>query len=637
MLQIFAVFLAAAAIAPPLARFLRMGAVLGYLLAGIIIGQLVFSGEKTAPEDMRVMAELGVAMFLFLIGLELRPRRLWAMRVSIFGLGGAQVAITGALIALLFIAQGQTVSAALLVGIALSLSSTAFALQILDEKKELTTRHGRASFSVLLFQDIAAIPAIALVPLFAIMAGGSGGGDLSVGGALRGLAVVAGIIIAGRYVLNPLYRLVAATGVREAMTAAALLTVVAVALIMHEVNLSPSLGAFAAGVMLADSEFRHQIESDIFPFEGLLLGLFFMTVGMSLDLNLIASQPWTILASVVGLVALKAAVLFGLGRWQELTIRSSRRFALVLSQGGEFAFVLLAAAVAAQAVAAPLAEKLAVIVTLSMVTTPLLLLADDWWRAREVRAVTPTYDTPPKPAEGHVVIAGFGRVGQITARVLRANRIPFTALDISAEHVNFVNQFGSKIYYGDATRLGILEAAETGKARALLLAIDDPDASIRCAEIARQHFPHVPIYARARNRQHVHKLMDLGVELIERETFRSSLALTGALLDGLGMTAAQRRFVIDTFSEHDERRLYEDYRDASDTEKLRQRALKQSEELEEIFAQDAINNVPPEAGAPRAGEQTMRSARAAVAVDGRARTAEAKARAVAERPRAKTV
>ena len=578
----FLVFLAAAAIAAPLGRMCRIGSILGYLLAGIVIAGTGLGAMLGDPNDLRHTAELGVAMFLFLVGLELRPRRLWAMRNAVFAAGGAQVLVTVAAFTLVALYGGLDFGPSLLIGLALSLSSTAFALQTLEEKGELKSRHGRLSFSILLFQDIAAIPMIAMVPFLALRDTGTG---VTLTGALQGVLAVGAVIFAGRFVLNPVYRIIASTGVREAMTASALLTIVGVVYLMDTIGLSASLGTFLAGILLADSEFRHQIEADIAPFEGLLLGLFFMTVGMSLNVDLIVTQPSVIISAVATITLIKMVILYAVGRWQDLGIRSARRLAIVLSQGGEFGFVILAAAASGAVIGRNLADGIAVAITISMALTPLLLLADEFVTKR-LRKAEPQFDIPPKAA-GHVVIAGFGRFGQIVARVLRATQIPFTALDINAEQVNLVNQFGNKIYYGDASRLGILEAARTQDARAFILAIDDVETSVRTAQVMRTHFPHVPIYARARNRQHVHLLMDLGVEEIERETFLSALDLTKSLLGGLGTPPSRAKWIMDTFRESDERRLYDDYKFYTDTEKISLHARAQSLELTELFAQDA--------------------------------------------------
>jgi len=581
----FLVFLAAAAIAAPLGRRCQVGSILGYLFAGIVISLSGISSMLGDPEELRHTAELGVAMFLFLIGLELRPRRLWAMRNAVFGAGGMQVGVTIVVFTLLALYGGLDFGSSLIVGLALSLSSTALALQTLDEKEELTMRHGRLSFSILLFQDIAAIPMIAMVPFLALQGTDVEFSFLAIA---QGVFGFIGVIFAGRYLLNPIYRIIASTGVREAMTAVALLTIVAVVYLMEHIGLSASLGAFLAGILLADSEFRHQIESDIAPFEGLLLGLFFITVGMSLNVDMLMTEPDVIFSAVAVITLIKAAILYAVGRWQGLNDRSSRRLALVLSQGGEFGFVLLAAA-AGSVIDSDLSGGIAVAITISMAMTPLLLLADEVLTARLQPKTEPQFDTPHK-ADGHVVIAGFGRFGQIVARVLRATKIPFTALDIDPGQVNLVNQFGNKIYYGDASRLGILEAARVQDAKAFVLAIDDMETSLRTAQVVRTHFPHVPIFARARNRQHVHRLMDLGIEEIEREVFLGSLELTKDLMKELGAPDKRSRWIIDMFKESDERRLYDDYLHYTDDEKLRSRALKQSQELEELFAQDVAED-----------------------------------------------
>ena len=590
-----AVFLAAAAIAAPLGRLSRMGAVLGYLAAGVVIGPYVL-GPLYALDDVGELlhfGEFGVVMLLFVIGLELRPVRLWAMRSAIFGLGAAQLGVTAAVLAAIGIALGLPFAQALFIGLALSLSSTAFALQVLEEKGELTTRHGRLAFSVLLFQDLAAIPLIALVPLFAF---GADEPSMDLTTALIAIGTILGVIVGGRFLLSRLYRIVAATGVREAMTASALLTVVGVALAMEAAGLSAALGAFIAGALLADSEYRHQIEADIAPFEGLLLAVFFIAVGMSIDLGVLVGQPVKLAVLVLGLVAIKAAILYLLGRWWGLDNAAARRLGLVISQGGEFAFVLFGAGALEGVIDQPMANFLTLAVTLSMAATPLLLLIDDAIN-RAMKPEPPEYEMPPD-GDQHVIVAGFGRFGQIVARVLRARRIPFTALDSNIEQVDFVKRFGAQIYYGDAGRIDILRAAGADKARAFVLAIDDVESSLRVAEIVRRNFPNLTIYARARDRTHVHRLMDLGVTIIERETFLSALALTKTLLRGLGLREAEVKRITETFKQQDERRLYQDYQYYTDVEKVRANAKSQATELEELFARD-IEELPAEEGAPK--------------------------------------
>ncbi len=574
-----ALLLAAAALAAPLGKELKVGSVPGYLAAGIIIGPHVL-GIFNDPENILHIAEIGVVMLLFIIGLELRPQRLWSMRMAVFGLGGAQVAVTAIVLGTI-LTLITDVRTALFCGLALSLSSTAFVLQMLKERGELDTRHGRIAFAVLLFQDIAAIPMIALVGLLSP----SGTTEMTPSNAIVGLLSIIAIILSGRFLLTRLYRFIAATGLQEAMTASALLTVIVIVLLMNAVGLSAALGAFIAGLVLAESEYRHEIEANIAPFEGLLLGLFFVAVGMSLDLTLLARHPIAIVLAVLALVAVKTAVLWPLGRIQRLSFAGSRRLALALSQGGEFAFVLTAAAAAERAISLTTADLINVVVTLSMLTTPLLLVLDDRLKAKQPPAV-PHYDKAMPKGEGHVVIAGLGRFGQIVARILRARRIPFTALDKSAEQVDFVRRFGSEIYYGDASRLEILEAAQTGRARAFVLAIDDVESSLQTAELVRRHYPELPIFARARNRTHVHKLMDLGVTVIERETYRAALEIARQTLRGMGLSEAEVRRTIATFAEMDTRRLVEDYQISSDPEKMRAHAMRQAEELEQLFAQD---------------------------------------------------
>jgi glutathione-regulated potassium-efflux system protein KefB len=588
-----AVFLAAAVIAAPLGRTLRMGAVLGYLAAGVLIGPYVLGPlyQLNDVESILHFGEFGVVMLLFVIGLELRPVRLWGMRSAIVGLGSVQLIATAIVLAAIGLAVGLATPQALFVGLALSLSSTAFALQLLEEKGEINKRHGRLAFSVLLFQDLAAIPLIALVPLFA--PGGAERPAMDLSTAALAIGTILGVIVVGRFLLNRLYHIVAATGVREAMTASALLTVVGVALVMEAAGLSAALGAFIAGALLADSEFRHQIEADIQPFEGLLLGLFFIAVGMSMDLTVLLDSPFKLLAIVIGLVAIKATVLTLLGRWWGLKQQAAVRLGLVISQGGEFAFVLFSTGALAGVIGLPLANLLTLAVTLSMAATPVLLLADDMIRSK-AKPEVPDYEMPPG-GDSHVIVAGFGRFGQIVARVLRARRIPFTALDTSIEQVDFVKRFGAQIYYGDASRLDILRAAQADKARAFVLAINDVEGSLRVAEIVRTNFPDLPIYARARDRTHVHRLMDLGVTIIERETFLSALALTQKLLRGLGLSEAEARRLTQTFKRQDEKRLYQDYQYYTDLEKVRANALSQAKELEELFDRD-MEELPAENG-----------------------------------------
>lgn len=581
-----AIMLAALVVAATLARALGMAAVLGYLAAGVLLGPFGLGKGFSAHDAKEILhvADFGVVLLLFLIGLELRPKRLWAMRQAIFGLGAAQVFLTALALASLAAGIGLNWKSALFAGAALALSSTAFALQVMEENGELATRHGRLGFAVLLFQDLAAIPLIALAPFFAVSAVNASA-DINVQAFGKGLATIAAVVVIGRFALDYLLRLVALSKVKEAMTAAALLTVVAVSLVMQQAGLPASLGSFIAGALLAESTYRHQLEADIAPFEGLLLGMFFTAIGMSLNLGLLLSQPAIIALLTLVLMAVKALILFALGRLHGLDNGPSRRLALALAQGGEFAFVLLAAGQAGGVLGKPSAELLAVIITLSMVLTPLLLALERMIFARRA-APMQAYDTLPDN-DRHVVIAGFGRFGQIMARILRAKGVPFTALDISAEQIELVKKFGSKAFFGDASRPDILEAAQIDKARAFVIAVDDIEASMRAAELVKTRYPHVPIYARARNRVHAHRLLDLGITALQREVFLSSLELTRQVLQGLGFSDRVAGKAIDTFRSHDERRLVEDYKHSSDIEKMQERARSDLVRLEKLFQEDA--------------------------------------------------
>ncbi len=586
LLQI-AVFLAAAAIAAPLAKKLRIGSVLGYLIAGFLIGPygIGIIYQLYDVQHIRHIAEFGVVLLLFLIGLELRPKRIWSMRSAIFGLGGAQVVGSALMLMSFALLLDIAPVVALFIGLSLALSSTAFVLQVLEEKGELNKKHGRLAFSVLLFQDLAAIPLIALVPLFAVEPVNGGGMDLRA--AIAAIATIIAVIVFGHFVLNHLYRLVAATKVREAMTASALLTVVGVALAMNHVGLSAALGSFIAGVILADSEYRHQIEADLAPFVGLLLGLFFITIGMSLDIYVLRDEYKMVLAVAACLVIIKMTIMYLLGRWRGLDNAMSRRLAIVLSQGGEFAFVLLGAGVMANVLEPEQAKILSLSVTLSMITTPLLLLLDDVLFNRNRRKDAVRVFDRPRGQKGHIIIAGMGRFGQIISRVLSARKVPFTALDTSAEQISLIKKAGFTGYYGDASRLNILRASRIDKAAGFVIAVNNMETSLKIAKIVRDHYPDLPIFARARNRRHVHLLMDLGVHVIRRETFLSAVELTRDILTTAYFESDETvNRDLDRFMEHDRQRLYDDYEHFTDIEKLRERNKSAAIELEELFAAD---------------------------------------------------
>ncbi len=580
-----AAFLAVAAIIAPLAKHFQIGAVLGYLLAGIAIGPYGIGIVYQVYDVSNVghFAEFGVVLLLFLIGLELRPARLWAMRSTIFGLGGAQVGLTALVLAgltLLLFTSSFVVAA--YIGLSLALSSTAFALQILEEKNEMKTHHGVMGFSILLFQDLTAIPLLALIPVFALFAGASEAASIDYMAIGKAVGILLAVLVGGHFFLNRVHRLIAATKVREAMTAGALLTVVGVAMLMHQAGVPASLGAFIAGAILADSEFRHQIEADLAPFVGLLLGLFFIAIGMSLNIPLLLQKPMVILGLAVGLVSVKISILYVLGRWKGLNSPSARRLALVLSQGGEFAFFLMTSGVSAGFLENELASMMSVGVTISMMFTPLLLFIDDFFR-KGGSAKQQAFDRPPEE-DGHVIVVGFGRVGQIVARVLRAKKIPFIALDVNAGQIAFLKEAGYNGYLGDATRLDVLIAAQASEASAIVVAVDEVEDSLKIVRLLKTNFPDLPVYVRARNRRHVYWMLDLGVTRVRRETFHSALVITADLLKGLGRSREEVDKTIDTFTRHDQHRLYDDYEHASDMDRLKARAKSSTKELEELFS-----------------------------------------------------
>ena len=551
------VYLLAAVLAVPLSKRFGFGAVLGYLLAGVGIGPWVLGLIREA-EDILHFAEFGVVLLLFAIGLELNPKRLWAMRKPILGLGAAQVIISMAILAAIGMAMGLDLPVAAVAAMGLSLSSTAMALQLLTERNLLPTPAGHSGFSVLLFQDIAVIPMLAVIPLLVVdTAAVDGGFDWLA--LLEAIGVIALIIIGGRLVLRPVLRLIAATELREVFTAFSLLLVIATALLMQAVGMSMALGAFLAGVLLAESEYRHALESDIEPFKGLLLGLFFIAVGMSIDFGILLRDPLLIAGLALGLIAIKAAVLFALGRLYGLPARQLPLFALVLSQGGEFAFLLFGVAQSVGVFPAAVTDTLIVTVALSMLTTPLLMVAND-------RYITPRLDHRPAPPmdamedQGHaVIIAGFGRFGQIVGRLLHANGIDATVLEHDPDHIETLRRFRFKVYYGDACRLDLLRAAGADHARLLVIAIDEREGALRLAELVRENFPHLQIIARAWDVSHLFELREQGVTTIERESFEGALRLGEEALTRLGFTAWRAKQAAHRFRAHDEETLREIY------------------------------------------------------------------------------
>ncbi|WP_394827749.1 monovalent cation:proton antiporter-2 (CPA2) family protein [Pendulispora albinea] len=583
MLVDVAIFLAAAVLVVPLSKRLGLGTVLGYLAAGVLIGPCGLRLISRVEETLH-FAEFGVVLLLFLIGLELQPSRLWKMRGKVFGMGGAQVLGTTAVLSGAIMLFGWTFRTALVAALALSMSSTAFALQVLGEKKELAQPHGHVAFGILLFQDVAAIPTLALVPMLGTHASTSTGSP-----ALRVLTVLGvllGIGLAGRYLLRPMLRFIASSRNHDLSAAATLLVVVGTSLIMHGVGLSEALGAFIAGVLLADSEYRHELEANIEPYKGLLLGLFFMAVGMSADMKLALERPVLVVALVLGLTAVKLAVLYGVGKLAKLPLRGRASLSVAISQGGEFAFVIFGVAQDGAVLDKGMADLLVVVVTLSMAVTPLLFIVRDRIFARLDRGVKRDFDELTD--EGNqVIIAGFGRVGQIVGRVLRAKGIPFTALDASAQHTDFIKQFGNKIYYGDASRADLLRSAGAEHASIFVLTVDDMEGSLAVANTVQHHFPHLKIIARARNRQHAYALLGLGIDILSRETFASSLELSAWTLEALGLPGTDAIEAVRRFGEYDDAQVRKMYHLRNDQKALIASAKEYTAELKRIFEDDA--------------------------------------------------
>jgi len=583
MLASFALFLAAAVLFVPIFKRLGLGAVLGYMAGGVAIGPWGM-GWITDVHSILHFSEFGVVLLLFLIGLELQPSRLWTLRKSVFGLGGAQVLLTGLALTAAGRFFGLTMQTAVVAGFGLAMSSTAFVLQMLAERGELVDHHGRAAFSILLFQDLAVIPFLAIIPML------TGEGRAEVTGApfwlstAKAVAAIVVVILGGRYALRPLLRVLASTKVAEIFTAAALLVVVVSALALDAVGLSMSLGAFLAGVLLADSEYRHELQADIEPFKGLLLGLFFIAVGMSANLGMLMERPVQLLGLTVGLIVTKSLVLYVCGRVYGLGHRHSTALACALSQGGEFAFVLFSVATAAGVLRGDLRDLLIMAVTLSMVATPLLYLLQARLQREDETLPFDEIVTPTTP----VIIAGFGPSGQIVGRVLRLSKIPFTVLERNWEHVDFMRQFGVPVFYSDATRVEVMRAAHADAAKVLVIAIPDQEVSMHIAEMARKHFPHLALYAFAKDRRHAMHLIDLGVHVIRR-TYLSSLELTRQLLIELGTRPEQAERALETFRRHDEETLAKQQAVFRDEQQLVQSARDAARELQDLFSTDRLD------------------------------------------------
>ncbi len=589
MLLTLVCLLAAATIAVPIARRFGVGSVLGYLVAGVAIGPAAL-GLVTDIQQISSIASLGVVMLLFLIGLELRPARLWVMRRAVFGLGFAQIAVTAAALACLGRLGGFGWPAAWIVGLGMALSSTAIVLPLLAERDLLAGRAGRDAFAVLLCQDLAFIPLVALVPLFAE-------GAMYTALPWRKLAIAAAVVsvilVAGRFLLPRAFRLIGGSRTPEVFTTLALLTVTGTAVLAEAAGLSASLGAFLAGVLLSESEYRHELRADIEPFEGLLLGFFFISVGMSVDLGLLAREPLMIAVALVGVVGAKFLVAGGLGLASRQPPAAALRFATALPQGSEFSFVLFEAAVALGALTVADARLATVVVALSMAVTPLLFAASEAFAIPRLkrRPEAPAYDAIEGDAP--VIIAGFGRVGQVIGRVLRTQGIAFTALERDPSQVEVIRRFGTKVFYGDPGRLDLLRAAGADTAKLLIVAVEPVDESLPIVEVAKRNFPHLTVLARARNRRHAHLLMDRDADGVVRDTFYSALRVAGEAMRLMGTQPDTIERALALFAEHDERVLRDQHAIYRDERQLIQTSQQAAEELRTLFEADPPMAVTP--------------------------------------------
>ena len=565
------IYLTAAVLAVPIARALGLGAIIGYLGAGIAMGPWGF-GLVRNVDDILHFAEFGVVLMLFVIGLELQPKRLWELRRPIFGWGMAQMVVCTGILFLAAWAFGLSWRVSLIAGMGLALSSTAVCLQIMAERNLMRTPSGQAAFSILLFQDVAAIPILALIPILGTYkAAHASHGDSHVWLAiLKTVGTIGAVIIGGRLLLQPLLRWIARSKTPEIFTATSLLLVVGIAMLMTQVGLSMALGAFLAGVLLADSEYRSELETNIEPFKGLLLGLFFMAVGMSIDFGVILQSPWTMAAMVTGFIALKAVMIFGLARFMQIPWRERPVFTLMLAQGGEFAFVVFQTAAQYKVFRHSVSSMLVAAVALSMLLGPLLLVLLDKLLLRRFSTIKDEECGSDKakeisePQESPIIIAGFGRYGQIVARVLLAQGIRPTILDHSVEMLEAAQIYGHRVFYGDATRMDLLRIAGAAQAHVLVIAVDTTEQSLKIASQVRKHFPNLEIVARTRDLDHWFRLRDLGVEHAQREVFESSLISAQSVLELLGQSPAEAKRITARFREHNlalAERMYPHYKD----------------------------------------------------------------------------
>ncbi|MBK1726777.1 cation:proton antiporter [Halorhodospira neutriphila] len=587
------ILLVAAVTAVPLFRWLGLGATLGYLAAGVIIGPDVL-GLFQETKELLDLSKVGVLLLLFVVGLELAPSKLLALRREILGLGSLQVLACAVPIGAAALALGLSGPATVLVALGLAFPSTAFALQALSERGELGAVHGRAAYSVLLFKYLAILPLMAAIPLLGAGLEGVSPGDLVLG-SVQTVAVLAAVVVGGHYLLRPLFRTVAAVGATETFTAATLLVALGTAMVIELAGLDMALGAFLAGVLLADSEYRHEIYANIKPFKGLLMGLFFIAVGMSADLGLLASAPAAVLGLTLGLLATKIVAVYTVARLWGLEAAGASKLAAALPQGSELAFVLFALALQYGVMAQPAVDMVVAIVTLSMAATPPLVALNERFVVPRLDGEgTRPYDQPAGEDPPGVIIAGFGRFGQMMGRLLHSAGIRFTALDANPRQVDFLRRYGNEIYYADAANPDIQQAVRVGDADALIVAMDDIDSSVRIVEKTRERYPNVPIYAIAGSSHHAWHLRDLRAEAVVREAFATSLELGEEVLQGLGWQAEEARSAVSQFRAHDEALMDERYAVHTERTELRPDQAELANELENLFEADAEDPIDTE-------------------------------------------
>jgi glutathione-regulated potassium-efflux system ancillary protein KefC len=585
------IFTAVSIVFVPLFRWAKLGSILAYLLAGILIGPGIF-GLIRDTQVILHFSELGVVFLLFIIGLELAPAKLWKLRHSIFGLGLLQVLLTGAVFACAGAILGFPWPLALTAGFGLALSSTAFAVQILEENRQLNTSFGQGAFAILMLQDLAVVPLLLTLSWYAGQAGGDTANGFSGLTILKAIGIISVLILLGRYAIRHILGAIARTRVQEVFTALSLFIVIGTAVLLESVGLSMGLGAFMAGVLLANSEYRHELQINLQPFKGLLLGLFFIAVGMSLNLQAIAAAPLALLQLTTAFMLGKIAIIFVLCRYVfRYSSESARNIAFVLPQGGEFAFVLFNSMVDLGIATGDQGSLLNAAVTISMALTPVTFFLN----ARFFRTISEISERPYDSIESEgaeVIIAGFGRFGQIIARLLRAEEIKTTILEHDAEQIDTARKFGNQVFYGDASRHDLLESAGAKHAKYFVLAIDDVEASVATAKMVREHFPHLKIIARVRNRRHALQLMELGIESIHRETYLTSLEAAKEVLLLTGRDHELVRRKVDSFRQHDEAMLRNQFQYRNDEEQFVSFTVQASKDLEEILRADTKGGPP---------------------------------------------